>query len=71
MIDSIGDSAISFLCAFLVIAVVWTLVLFNINNYFYNYIFIVIFIVIVLAVTRPLEYLFLIVYSTSWIKYFF
>ncbi len=33
---------ISFLCAFIVIAVVWTLLFFNIEKDFYNYIFIVI-----------------------------
>ncbi len=30
----LADSAILFICAFLIIAVVWTLLLFNINNYF-------------------------------------
>ncbi len=40
-------ATISFLCAFIVIDVVWTLLFFNIVNDFYNYIFIVIFIVIV------------------------
>ncbi len=44
---------ILFLCAFIVIAVVWTLLLFNIVNDFYNYIFIVIFIVIVFGVNGP------------------
>ncbi len=38
---------VSFLCAFIVIAVVWTLLFFNIENEFYNYIFI--FIVIILG----------------------
>ncbi len=44
---------ISFFCAFIVIAVVWTLLLFNIENDFYNYIFIIM--VIVLSVNGPLE----------------
>ncbi len=44
---------ISFLCAFIVIAVVWTLLFFNIENDFYNYIFIIM--VIVLGVNGPLE----------------
>ncbi len=46
---------ISFLCAFIAIVVVWTLLSFNIENDFYNYIFIVIFIVIVPGVNGPLD----------------
>ncbi len=42
-----------FFCAFIVIAVVWILLFFNIENDFLNYIFIVIFIVIVLGVNGP------------------
>ncbi len=41
---------ILFLCAFIVIAVVWTLLFFNIENNFFNFIFIV----IVLGVNRSL-----------------
>ncbi len=44
---------ISFFCAFIVMAVVWTLLFFNIENDFYNYIFIIM--VIVLSVNGPLE----------------
>ncbi len=44
---------ISFLCTFIVVAVVWTWLFFNIENDFYNYIFSVIFIVIVLGMNRP------------------
>ncbi len=50
---------ISFLCAFIIIVVVWTLLFFNTENNFYNYIFMVIFIVIMPGVNRPLEKLFL------------
>ncbi len=39
-----------FLCAVIVIAVVWTLLFCNIENDFKNYIFVVIFIVIVFGV---------------------
>ncbi len=39
-----------FLCAFIVIAVVCTLLFFNIESDFYNYIFNVTFIVIILGV---------------------
>ncbi len=41
---------ISFLCAFIIVAVVWTLLFFNIENFFLNYIVII---VIVLGVNGP------------------
>ncbi len=44
------------LCAFIVIAVVWTLLFFNTENDFKNYIFIVIFIVLVLGVNGALRF---------------
>ncbi len=42
-----------FLCAFILIVVVWTLLFFNIEKDIYNYIFIVDFIVNVLGVNGP------------------
>ncbi len=49
-------ATIYFLCAFIGIVVVWTLLFFNIENDIYNYILIIIFIVIVPGVNRPLDY---------------
>ncbi len=43
---------ILFICAFIIIAVVWTLLFFNIEYDLYNFIFSVIFLVIVLGVNE-------------------